>query len=201
MPAVTVTFPQPVRGAPDPPVRSRVVSDALDRLVAGNESAAFTGLSVGELRERRNELQRTEQTLSYLRRLVQGRLDIVVDERQRRIDGAGARDLSGLVDDLPKILAEHSAGGGRGALPEVTLPAADIDDFSADLDRIIDADRLGRLADLSEADLDAAVEGLSGLEHRVSQHRRSLHNAIDSFQEEIVRRYKTGEASVDALLP
>jgi len=170
-------------------------------LVAGNESAAFTGLSVGELRERRNELQRTEQTLSYLRRLVQGRLDIVVDERQRRIDGAGARDLSGLVDDLPKILAEHSAGGGRGALPEVTLPAADIDDFSADLDRIIDADRLGRLADLSEADLDAAVEGLSGLEHRVSQHRRSLHNAIDSFQEEIVRRYKTGEASVDALLP
>ena len=179
----------------------RDVSDALDRLVADNVSTPLAGLSVGELRQRRNDLQRTEQTLSYLRRLVQGRLDIVLDERQRRAEGAEARDLSTLVEDLPKILAEHTAGGGRGALPDVTMPTADIDGFLVDLDHIVSADRLGRLAELSDADLDTAADALSGLEHRVSQHRRSLHNSIDSFQEEIVRRYKTGEASVDALLP
>ncbi|GAC1312522.1 MAG: hypothetical protein NVSMB12_02690 [Acidimicrobiales bacterium] len=178
------------------------MSDALDRLVADSELAPLAGLAVGELRGRRNDLQRTEQTLSYLRRLVQGRLDIVLDERQRRADGAQARDLSGLVDDLPKILAEHTgSGGGRGALPDVTMPSADIDDFLADLDRIVGADRLGRLSELSDDDLAAAADALSGMEHRVSQHRRSLHNAIDAFQEEIVRRYKSGEASVDALLP
>ncbi|GAC1518162.1 MAG: hypothetical protein NVS1B12_09830 [Acidimicrobiales bacterium] len=178
------------------------MSDALDRLVADSELAPLAGLAVGELRGRRNDLQRTEQTLSYLRRLVQGRLDIVLDERQRRADGAQARDLSGLVDDLPKILAEHTgSGGGRGALPDVPMPSADRDDFLADLDRIVGADRLGRLSELSDDDLAAAADALSGMEHRVSQHRRSLHNAIDAFQEEIVRRYKSGEASVDALLP
>ena len=178
------------------------MSDALDRLVADNELTPLAGLSVGELRERRNGLQRTEQTLSYLRRLVQGRLDIVLDERQRRVDGAGERDLSALVDNLPKILAEHTgSGGGRGALPNVTMPAADVDDFLVDLDHIVGADRLGRLHELSEGDLADAADALSGMEHRVSQHRRSLHNAIDAFQEEIVRRYKSGEASVDALLP
>ena len=160
----------------------------------------FAQLTVGELRERRNAVQSTEQTLSYLRRLVQGRLDIVLDERQRRADGAASRDLSALVDDLPNILADHGAAGGRGALPDVTLPSADVDEFLHGLDHILGADKLGRLNELGDADLGAAADALSGLEQRVSQHRRNLHNAIDSFQEEIVRRYKTGEASVDVLL-
>lgn len=169
--------------------------------MAGSELSALAGLPLAELRRRRNEVQQTEQTLSYLRRLVQGRLDIVLDEQQRRRDGAGARDLAHLVDDLPGILAEHTTGGGRGALPGLDLPEEDEGAFVADLDRIVDASRLGDLGECSDDELRAIVDALNSLEQRVSAHRRNLHNAIDGFQSEIVQRYKSGEASVDALLP
>jgi hypothetical protein len=153
------------------------------------------------LRQRRNDLQATEQALSYVRRLVQGRLDILLDERQHRVEGTGGRDAAALVADLPKILSEHVTGGGRGALPEVSLPPGDLDEVVDQVDHIINADRLGSVSDLSAEDLDAVVDALADLERRVSQHRRALHGAIDALQEEIVRRYKSGEASVDALLP
>jgi len=177
------------------------VPDALDRLVSSSETGPVEELSVAELRARRNHLQGTEQSLSYLRRLVQGRLDIVADELHHRVEGDGSRDLSALVHDLPKILSEHVSGGARGSLPQLVAPSADLDGCLADLDRIIGPDRLGSLSELDDGALaDLAVQ-LTALERRVSQHRRSLHAAIDALQEEIVRRYKTGEASVDNLLP
>ena len=169
--------------------------------MAGSELSALAGVPVAELRRRRNQVQQTEQTLSYLRRLVQGRLDIVLDEQHRRSEGAGSRDLAHLVDDLPNILAEHTSGSGRGALPGLDLPEEDEGAFVSDLDRIVDASRLGDLAKCSDDELRTIVDALNGLEHRVSAHRRDLHNAIDGFQSEIVQRYKSGEASVDALLP
>jgi hypothetical protein len=183
------------------PVPSVFVLDAFDRLVASSEIGALPDLSMAELRARRNELQANEQALSYIRRLVQGRLDIVLDERHHRAGGAGGRDVAALVADLPKILSEHVTGGGRGALPEVSLPAGDLDDAVAAVDHIIDARRLGSVAELSTDELDSVVDALAALERTVSQHRRNLHGSIDALQEEIVRRYKSGEASVDALLP
>ncbi len=178
-----------------------VVSAALDRLVPASDAGPLEAVAVGELRQRRNVLQHTEQTLSYLRRLVQGRLDIVLDERHRRAEGAASRDLRTLVDDLPKILSEHISGSGRGAIPDVTLPEGDLDDFLDELDRIVGADRLGSLGECTDTEVAAVVDALSDLERQVSHYRRELHGAIDSLQEEIVRRYKSGEASVDALLP
>ena len=41
---------------------------------------------------------------------------------------------------------------------------------------------------------------MTDLERHVSGQRRALHERIDALQEELVRRYKTGEASVDSLL-
>lgn len=174
--------------------------DALDLLVPSIESGSLTDLSMEQLRARRADLQATEQALSYVRRLVQGRLDIVLDERAHRAAGDSARDLSALVADLPKILSEHVAGAGRGALPPVALPERDLDAVVASVDHIIDADRLGAMTDLTPEALNGAADSLAELERRVSRHRRALHGLIDALQEEIVRRYKSGEASVDALL-
>ncbi len=39
--------------------------------------------------------------------------------------------------------------------------------------------------------------GLSSLEHDVSAERRALHDIQDHLQEELVRRYRSGEANVD----
>lgn len=41
---------------------------------------------------------------------------------------------------------------------------------------------------------------MEGLEQEVSGVRRRLHAQIDQLQAEITRRYRSGEASVDALL-
>lgn len=152
-----------------------------------------------ELRQLRNDLQAKETGLSYIRRLVQGRLDIVLDERHHRETGAATRDVAALVADLPKILSEHVAGSGRGALPGIDVPG-DVDDVVAEVDHIIDAARLGEVTGLSDDDIGVAADALAELERRVSAHRRALHVSIDALQEEIVRRYKSGEASVDALL-
>ena len=177
------------------------MADALDRLVLPNADEPLTGLTTDELRHRRNDLQRTEEALSYVRRVLQGRLDIVLDERRHRADGTGGRDVSSVVADLPKILAEHLTSGGRGALPSLTLPSGEFDDVLTEVDHIIDAARLGSIGRLSDAELTEAADALTELEQRVSRHRRVLHTSIDALQEEIIRRYKSGEASVDALLP
>ena len=72
--------------------------------------------------------------------------------------------------------------------------------LEARLDAAISADQLGKVADLSDEDLSAAVIALNELEDSVSQSRRDLHGAIDTLQGEVTRRYRTGEASVDGLL-
>lgn len=176
------------------------MGDALDGLAPSSELGPLTGVAMAELRSRRNMLQEAELALSYVRRQVQVRLDIVLDERQHRASGAGARDASALVADLPKILAEHSGGGGRGSFPDVAVPPEAVEAVVAELDTIIGVRELGAVGSLADDRLASAAEQLEDFERRVSQRRRALHSAIDALQEEMLRRYKTGEASVDALL-
>jgi hypothetical protein len=59
---------------------------------------------------------------------------------------------------------------------------------------------LGAVGSLPDERLGTIAEQLEEFERRVSQRRRALHTAIDALQEEMLRRYKSGEASVDALL-
>jgi hypothetical protein len=176
------------------------VADALDRLAPASEPGPLAGVDMAELRARRNALQEAEVALSYLRRQVQVRLDIVLDERQHRASGAAARDASALVAELPKILAEHGGGTARGSFPNVAVPPEAVEAVVAELDTIIGVRELGAVGSLPDDRLRAAAEQLEEFERRVSQRRRALHTTIDALQEEMLRRYKSGEASVDALL-
>jgi hypothetical protein len=176
------------------------VADALDRLAPASEPGPLTGVDMAELRARRNALQEAELALSYVRRQVQVRLDIVLDERQHRAAGAAARDASGLVADLPKILAEHGGGGARGSFPDIAVPPEAVEAVVAELDTIVGVRELGALGTLPDDRLATVAGQLGEFERRVSQRRRELHVVIDALQEEMLRRYKSGEASVDALL-
>jgi hypothetical protein len=140
-------------------------------------------------------------SFSYLRRLVQGRLDIVLSDLRRRQVG-GSTDLHDLVDQLPEILAEHVHAPGNGRLPQWMAPGdPDVDDaLVGRVDAVADANVLGRLPSLSDDEVQDLVDRLTELEREISGQRRALHERLDALQEEIVRRYKTGEASVDTLL-
>src|SRR6516165_2273857 len=76
----------------------------------------ISALPIEEVRLRRRQANELEADLSYLRRLVQGRLDILLDESRRR-DSGGSGDLSTLVGRLPEILGARVHMPGRGQLP------------------------------------------------------------------------------------
>jgi hypothetical protein len=164
--------------------------------------AGIGTLPMDVLRAKRGDCQEVEVALSYLRRLIQGRLDIVLAERRRRAEGGPAVDLDALVSELPQILADRGRSPGNGRLPTFLAPdEVEVDQgLLARLDGIAGPAQLSSLADLDDGALQAVADDLARLEGEVSATRQSLFERIDAIQEEIVRRYKTGEATVDSLL-
>jgi hypothetical protein len=175
-----------------------MATSRIDGLLDGAFLDGLRELSMDEVRSKRTECQEVEVGLSYLRRVVQGRLDIVFADLQRRAGGEPA-DLAALVDQLPGILGEQSRPAGYGRLPTLIVPS-DADDLTAEVDAVADPTRLSSLAEMDEGNVRALADRLQELERRTSDQRRLLLDRIDALQEEIVRRYKEGEASVDSLL-
>ncbi len=64
-------------------------------------------LSDDELKSLIEELEREENDVSYRRRLLQGRIDILRAERTARLKGKGVGDVD--VDRLTDILAARAA--------------------------------------------------------------------------------------------
>ncbi len=155
---------------------------------------------MAEVRAMRAECQEVESGLSLLRRIVQGRLDIVGVELTRRAEGGDPSDLPELIAQLPGVLADRTSTPGVGRLPQIMAPGALPPELEAELEAITGAGHLAELPTLADAELTSVADELSAFEQKVSHHRRALFDRIDALQAEITRRYKTGEASVDALL-
>ena len=164
------------------------------------DTAVLSTLSMDEVRARRARANEAETGLSYLRRLVQGRLDIVHADLARRAEGGAPADVSSLVDRLPEILGDRVHAPGSGRLSNVEPPPTLDSEAQAELDAVVDAGRLASLPELGDAEVRDIAERLFALEQRISARRHELHRRIDALQAEIVRRYKTGEAGVDSLL-
>jgi hypothetical protein len=153
-----------------------------------------------EVRRMRAECQEVETGLSMLRRVVQGRLDIVGLELARRAEGGDPADLPDLIARLPEILSDRTHAPGVGRLPQIMAPGELPADLEAELDRIVGPGAIADLPSVPDDDLRTIAEALEGFEHKVSGQRQALFDRIDALQAEITRRYKTGEATVDALL-
>lgn len=67
----------------------------------------FASLSDDDLRQLIEELEAEENEVSYRRRLLQGRIDILRAERTARLKGKGVSDVD--VDKLTDILSARSA--------------------------------------------------------------------------------------------
>lgn len=174
--------------------------DDLERILGDDYLDGLSSLDLPSIRERRAECQAVEVTLSYLRRLTQGRLDIVHAELERR-GGGRSGDLSELVESLPAVLSGRTRTPGPGRLPQLLAPDLEAGGpLTAELDSIAGPGRLGSLPDMDDAEVEELAGSLGSLEARLSADRRALHERIDRLQAEIVGRYKKGEASVDNLL-
>jgi len=172
----------------------------LARLLDPGYLADVSGLSLDDIRRMRAECQEAEASLSYLRRLIQGRLDIV-HAYMERPEGTAAPDLSSVVDNLAGILAGPGRSTGPSRNPVLYSP--DTDEMAAltvELDTILGADDIAQLAGFDDAELADLAGRLRDLENRVSAERRGLHERIDTLQAELVERHKSGSASLDGLL-
>jgi hypothetical protein len=158
------------------------------------------GWTLQQVRAKRAEATEAETGLSYLRRIVQGRLDILVAEQTHRSHGERA-ELSELVEELPSILSGNVHAPGFGRLPALLGPGEMDPELERTLEQIMPASRLGALSEVTEDDLRRIADELTAFERAVSTRRRALLDVLDRLQDEIVRRYRTGEATVDSLLP
>ncbi len=168
------------------------LGDELARVLDDRYVTELQARDVDELRTMRNECQHVESKLSYLRRLVQGRLDIVSAELERRAQGNASGDLSDLVERLPQILADRVRAPGPGRLPTNINPPDD-EDLTAELDAATGSTTLASLPELSDGELTELSRRLAELEQRVSGQRRAIFAVIDRIQDELATRYQAGE--------
>jgi hypothetical protein len=155
-------------------------------------------LPIEEIRARRSTCQLLETQLSYVRRLAQGRLDIVSSEITARREGtAGDRTL---VEQLTEALSDHITSPGNGHLTTVLAPGEIDPALLAGLDGAAPPALVSSPSSMEDEQLRQVADALAEFEREISARRRAMFDRIDALQAEIVRRYRSGEATVDSLL-
>jgi hypothetical protein len=143
-------------------------------------------LDLEDLRRRRDLADEVETELSYYRRLLHGRMDLLAFEQRRR---RGEEDRS-LMDALPEILAGRERPGGGPArhlstdLPPLPLKGQRL------VDRVLGNDLMMRLAELTGEELAQAALELADVESELSTTRSKVQGILDRLQGEVVSRYK-----------
>ncbi|QLH27135.1 ABC transporter substrate-binding protein [Streptomyces sp. Rer75] len=164
------------------------------------------GLRLAELRALRRSAQREEADLSYVRRLLHGRIDILRAELTRRRDPAVPAAADGpsaepaeLVELLPKILADVPSRH-RTSARHVTLGTPHSAEYERLAEEMLAEIGLSDLPARTDEELHGAMDRLEGYEQQVSRRRQGLQRTADQCSAEIARRYREGEAQVDDLL-
>ncbi len=139
---------------------------------------AFEHLTLQELRSYRTALQGEEGKVSYWRRILQARLDVVRA-------GNASPTAAGLdPDHLRPVLADARTHAGRSALMTVVTDddVPPLPSLAELWDRRVDADDLPGQEAL-EADLSEAEEQLSAYRH-------ALHGRLARATDELIARYR-----------
>jgi hypothetical protein len=169
---------------------------AVDELLQPGFLETATQASMAEVRRLRRQAEQEEVNLSYTRRLLQGRLDIVRRELQRRAEDDGRS----LVDLLPEILSEKGRGPAHGLGRHQTVQPSAPEEYESWVNSLAPGVDLSAIADLTDAKLEKAARALAQAETGLSERRRGVQQVMDALAGELGRRYRDGEADVAALL-
>lgn len=175
-------------------------ADLLSTLLADDALADIGTRPIGDLRSFRYQAGQVESDVSLVRRIAQGRLDIIGHEVQRRKGTDEAAVIDDLLYDLPDILADPSeASAPSGRAIEINEPGPTAAVLGTRLDAAIAPGELAGVGELSDQRLEESFVKVSTMEQELSDIRRQLHDRIDAVQQEIGRRYRDGEASIESL--
>ena len=168
----------------------------IDRVLAQDYLEGLGQLPLPQLRSMRTDAEQEEVDLSYLRRMIQGRLDVLRAELNRR-DGTGSKDL---VEGLAAILADEPRAPARGMGRHTTVEPSRADSHRRYVEALVADVGLSDVTARTNDELAHAMRTLSEEEQKLSGKRRQVQQVMDACSAEITRRYREGEADVDALL-
>lgn len=150
---------------------------------------AYAHLSLAGLRAYRRALGEEENRVSYWRRILQARLDLV----RAGLSGSSARAVD--TEALAPVLTEARVGAGRQVLVDV-LPAEDMPPLPQ-LEQLWQ-----RHADpLDPAAVEDLARCLAHAERQLSDYRSALHRRIAGATGELIARYRASPSLCLSALP
>ena len=159
----------------------------------------LAGLDMPALRTLRRDAQQEEADLSYLRRMLHGRIDILQAELHHRNGGPAASRRHPVVDRLPEILTDGPSRV-RSSARHVTLGTPLTERVRELAEDMLSDIELSDLQARTDTELHAATGRLLRHEQQVSRRRQVLQQTVDGCSAEITRRYREGEARIEDLL-
>lgn len=168
----------------------------IERILEAGFVAGLGELTLGEVRARRDLAAQEETDLSYLRRLLHARIDIVRAEQRRRADGGNAP----VVTELAQILAERAVAPATGSGRHQPLHPSHAEAHRRHIEALVADVDLSDVGSLSAEQLAGALAAYQTEEALVSRNRREVQRVVDTCNAEIGARYASGTASVDELL-
>jgi hypothetical protein len=159
----------------------------IDRVLAPDLIEGLPDIDLEELRQRRDLSRAEREYLSYLRRLLQGRRDILQAELDRRHRGG---DQESLLAEIAAILADAPVGSSRGEAPVVAIPDEEITLARRRVERLVSDSRLSNLPALSDEELEEAVGKIDEEERTLSDLRSRVIAVVDTLQAEMVQRIR-----------
>jgi hypothetical protein len=168
----------------------------IDRIVEPQFVEGLAELSLDDLRARRRMCDDVENELSYYRRMLHGRMDLLGFELRRR----SGEETRSLIEALPEILTDGASGYVPSGRPtKVTLP--DLPDHRRrHIDEVLEADFLTRIALVEDDELNEIQRSLVETEAEISAQRHAVQEAFNTIQHELTQRYKDGLANFDEIL-
>ena len=144
-------------------------------------------MSLEDVRARRDDCLAEREYLSLLRRLLQGRAEILKAEAESRAGG----DSTPLVERLSQILADDDHPvTSRGEAVRVAVPEEEMLLARRRVERLAADSKLADPSALNDEELGAAIEALATEEQGISDARREVIGVLDQLQDELKRRYK-----------
>lgn len=139
------------------------------------------------IRAERTALQREEDIVSFVRRLAQGRLDLVSDEERRRAGGTDAPVMP-LADRLAEVFGQQHGGGSARPPRETEVPTDH--PLLQQLDELCASHGFENMDTLDDRSLGALSDALGMFERECSRQRHEMFERIDALTAEVVRRVR-----------
>ncbi|HEX5497129.1 MAG TPA: aerial mycelium formation protein [Mycobacteriales bacterium] len=171
-------------------------SRRIDRVLAADYLTGLATRPLPEVRTLRDEAEQEEVDLSYLRRMLHGRIDIVRAEQRRRAAG----DSDSIMAQLPQILGGDERRPARGLGRLDTREPTDPDRHRRYVEALVADVDLSDVVNASDGQLTEALAAYLAEERSVSDLRRRVQAVVDALGAEVTRRYQDGEADVARLL-